>query len=108
MKACVLAACVGLFALVATPSADAAPRAVAVSYHDLDLATDDGADRLIERIERASRRSCRFARHTQSEWAGYKACRAETTLQTISRFGHPIVLARYERRRDSAVQLASR
>lgn len=68
-----------------------------VTFGDLNLSSDEGADVLIRRIEQASEAVCgdRAGPRPLSEHASVNACETETTEIAIHDVGHPRVTARF-------------
>lgn len=67
-----------ILAISATPAAAEEPRTAQVSYADLDVTTQDGQDKLNERLDRAIGRVCYdpAARSTQ-QYRAASQCRKE-------------------------------
>ena len=83
------------------------PASVSVPYADLNLAANDGAARMLVRLEAASARVCEGHRQGMKGVAvevRFRACRTTVLAQSIAQLGAPRVTALYAGR--SATQLA--
>lgn len=102
------------FAAFASPAAAAeyAPQSAVISYADLDLATERGANSMLRRINRAARDVCGMdtgATLSLGERREARACVRETVEQTVASMAQPVVTALYVERtgRQPAMVLAS-
>ena len=86
----------GAFAAPAT----AETREQRVSYADLDVSSDAGADALLRRVRRAAEHVCgyRSAQRFLRERAEARACVIDSTNRAVVAVGHPVVTARHEQR----------
>lgn len=85
------------FALPAT--AETRTEQVAVSYHDLDLTTESGAEQMLVRIERAAERACSAlypGRLSLTERRERRRCAQEALEVAVATLNAPMVLARYQ------------
>jgi UrcA family protein len=101
----------GAFVLALAASAQSAlaqsePASVHVSYADLNLATDDGAARMLARLQVASSRVCEGHRQGMKGVdadAHFQACRRTVLSQSIQQIGAPRVAALYAGRGTTQV-----
>jgi UrcA family protein len=96
-----------LFALASAMALSLAPIAAAqpLSYNDLDLNSESGANAALSRIGHAAREECSF--HEQSiipikQYTRIRACMTEFRNQAITETGSPLVRTRYEQRSATA------
>ena len=86
-------------ALAAAPAADALPQ-VAVTFADLDLASDAGAALLLRRIEAAARQVCGNPRELQPVARSMRVqqCNAQAIERAVTKVGAPKVTLAYRAR----------
>ena len=86
-------------ALAAAPAADALPQ-VAVTFADLDLASDAGAALLLRRIEAAARQVCGDPRELQPVARSMRVqqCNAQAIERAVTKVGAPKVTLAYRAR----------
>jgi UrcA family protein len=86
-------------ALAAAPDADALPQ-VAVTFADLDLASDAGATLLLRRIEAAARQVCGDPRELQpmARSMRVRQCNAQAIERAVTKVGAPKVTLAYRAR----------
>jgi UrcA family protein len=87
-------------ALLSTPamaSEHGARHEVRISYADLDLTTQRGADRLLRRVHRAARVACgvSYGKISLLERQQVRACMVEAADRAVAQIDSPAVLARY-------------
>jgi UrcA family protein len=95
---CIAAA--ALVAMSATPvfaKTEIQTKSVTVSFRDLDLGTEQGAEEMLKRLERASRRACRRAdgRSEMLTRRDYLACRAEAMETSVAQLNQSLVTERF-------------
>jgi UrcA family protein len=93
-------AAVSAIAAIATPAAAETQRdevSVRVSYRGLDLTTERGANRLLNRIENAAERACgsNEGRLTLAERRAARACEAEAMQRTVASLNDTMVTRQY-------------
>jgi UrcA family protein len=72
-------------------------RDIAVSYHDLEIDTEQGASQLLKRIELAANRICApLDERRLTARANAMRCQQEVTAYAVARVNHPMLLAVYE------------
>jgi UrcA family protein len=92
--------------LLATPAAQAANRVgevltKTVSFRDLDLSTQHGAQALYVRIEAAAREVCRG-----TELTDYDACRARAIEDAVKDVSNPLLSAAHRSDADRFAEVA--
>jgi UrcA family protein len=92
--------------LLAGPAAHAANRVgdvptKTVSFRDLDLSTQLGAQALYGRIEAAAREVCRG-----TDLADYEACRARAIEDAVKNVGNPLLSAAHRSDADRFAEVA--
>jgi UrcA family protein len=81
---------------------------VAVHYGDLAIASEQGATKLLRRIERAAQRVCAPLNDgTLASRANAKDCRRELTAAAVSKVNHPMVQAAYDSSKGLRSPMAS-
>ncbi|HEY2481729.1 MAG TPA: UrcA family protein [Caulobacteraceae bacterium] len=81
-----------------------------VSYSDLNLATADGAEILLQRISRAAEQVC-APKADIGDYTGravWNDCVVTRIESAVTRLGSPMVTAAYAGKRSSKTQLAGR
>jgi UrcA family protein len=69
---------------------------ITVRFGDLPIETEQGATKLLQRIERAAQRVCAPVDHgTLDSRANAKACRQGVTAAAVSKVNHPMLHAAY-------------
>jgi UrcA family protein len=81
-------------------------QSVTVRTHDLDLATDAGARRLLRRLDHAVELVCggSFLQQFSAGRRAYQNCYDQTMAETLARLDAPRVHAHYAQRRARASQ----
>jgi UrcA family protein len=91
-------------------SANAETYEARIAYGDLDLASEAGADALLDRVDAAAREVCEHssARISLQESRAVRECVRDFTARAVAQLDHPKVGARFaERIGARAVVLAS-
>jgi UrcA family protein len=82
-----------------TVETNVAAPSMRVSYGDVDIATPDGADVLLNRIDIAARLVCQPEdAHQLVEYDLSRRCKTEATDRAVADIGSPVVFARYRAR----------
>jgi UrcA family protein len=80
---------------------------VTVHYRDLAIGTEQGASRLLKRIEWAASRVCARLDHgSLPSRANMNACREKLSAAAVSKVNHPMLLAVYNSSRDTSHAVA--
>jgi UrcA family protein len=93
---------VGEVIVQSRPNSDVTVRSEAVSFADLDLNSDAGADALLRRINAASKRVCQPEPTTPgalSDSTDYAGCRNEAIARAVDEVDSPTLSAAYDYRR---------
>lgn len=81
---------------------------IAVSYTDLAIETEQGASKLLKRIEGAAGRVCdRLDHGTLVSRSNAEACSRKVTAAAVTKMNHPMLLAVYNSARGVTPPLAS-
>ena len=108
MKNISLAAVTVLSAFAAAPAAVAQDRyEVRIVFGDLDLTTQDGADRMLERIEDAARDVCETGRGLFGAHLEERACVSDFTRRALSELNRAAPQRAYARNEPSAAITAA-
>ena len=81
---------------------------IAVRYADLAIDTEQGASKLLKRIEGAAGRVCARLDHgTLVSRGNAEACSRKVTAAAVNRMNHPMLLAVYNSASGASRQIAS-
>ncbi len=86
-----LVAMIGLFTAGPVPAAE--QHSVTVKYHDLDLATLDGARTLYGRISAAAREVCGYEGRSFTDQAFWNGCYRGAIADAVAKVGSPLLTA---------------
>lgn len=99
------------FAAMATPLAakETSRNAVTLSYADLDLTSEAGANALLRRVDRAARQVCGITHAQRGLFQRQRRqCVAETVGETVAKIDAPVVTQMHATREGQRMIFAAR
>lgn len=91
---------------VATNAAELTTRSITVPYGDLRIETEQGATKLLRRIQSAAQRVCEPLEYGTSPVRA-NACRRQATAAAVSNVDHPMLQAVYNSAKGATPPMAS-